>query len=184
MTQRSAAHAIWLDDELDPAKGYSAALAPWRRTLELRERQGNLKLHTCYTLESFVQQVSASTTPGLIIIDVMLELVEHRNFATLGFPKERLIPMEAGAQIAGLIRSTKYPDAQRPSWMPLLQSVPMLLLSASPNALTWTRQHVGASKMKGIEVVLKHLRYHADDSRHEPTPQFGAAIDNLLATSS
>jgi hypothetical protein len=184
MNKASVSSVLWLDDEFETR--YAFSLAPWQRVLDKRVRAGQMKVQLCNTLGKFrnlvedrIQQLGTADSPfELLIIDVMLNLEETDNYSEFGFPDEDLIHLEAGAQIAGLIRGSQHEDKLRPPWLKALATTPLLLLSASPMAPNWVRRQVGHSRMKGVEVILKDLRRKPDVV--EPSEDFDAAVGRLV----
>ena len=180
MNETGQRSVIWLDDEL--ASDYEFALTPWSRALEHRVGQLGAKLLRCQSLEKFVETVQQCTQSGsvaLLVIDVMLNFEANKTFEPLGFANERLIPLEAGARIAGLIRSSLF-DHARPPWLTALRSTPMLILSASPRAPDWVTREVGPSRMDDVEVVLKDLTPQSDGQAMEPVQAFFEVLNRLL----
>lgn len=176
-TQRSV---VWLDDEFDSE--YEFALAPWKRALEQHVGQLGAKLLRCPSLEEFVKTIQRCATSGtvmLLVIDVMLNFESNTTFEPLGFANERLIPLEAGARIAGLIRSSLF-DRARPAWLTGLRNTPMLILSASPQAPDWVKREVGPSRMNCVEVVLKDLTRRSDGLAMEAEQEFSNVLNRLL----
>ncbi|WP_144290008.1 hypothetical protein [Ideonella sp. A 288] len=172
---------IWLDDE--HGSRYAFALAPWRRALEQNLGRYRARLLCCRTLDSFADQVKQGVerkSIALLIIDVMLAYDEpQHDFSPLGFPDEALFPLEAGAQIAGLLRSSEF-DGKRPEWLAAACSTPLMMLSASPQTHSWVVRNVGASRMKGVAIVLKNLSRSSDGHTLVPAAEFVETLDQLL----
>lgn len=180
-------HVVWLDDEYGTSYEYS--LSPWRRTLERMANSGSIRLHLCSSLgrlrsiveERIGEDQTQASAVSLLILDVMLNFEECETFELLGFPDEHLISLQAGAQIAGLIRGKRYDESKRAPWLVALRSTPLLLLSANPQAPSWVKQQVGASQMNGVKVVMKNLQRRRGDVELEPAPEFEEACVELSA---
>lgn len=184
MSETKQRVVIWLDDEL--GSEYEFALAPWKRALEQHLARAGARLVRCRNLEAFVEAskkfgaVPASgNRVALLIIDVMLNFEGCETFELLGFAKEKLIPLEAGARVAGLIRSSQF-DAVRLPWLTELRETPMLILSASPQAPGWVRRNVGPSRMTNVEVVIKNLVRQSDGLAMQPAQDFFDVLSRLL----
>jgi hypothetical protein len=180
-------NVIWLDDEWESP--YQFALGPWKRSVEQRTSQAGIKLHCCSSLVMFSEAVRRCSraspddrAPGisLLIVDVMLNFDSCPTFSDIGFPQENIIPLEAGAQVAGLIRSSQF-DESRPHWLASVRETPLLVLSASPQAPGWVNREVGRSRMNGVEIVLKNLVRRSDGFAMEPEPEFTDAFGRLLS---
>ena len=178
--------ALWLDDELHDS-GRQNALTPWHAPMLAIERFGKLKLETCSRLAPFADALRQGVRRGnrdpepieLLIIDLMLDF-EDPHFGPLGFERELFDYQSAGAQIAGLIRSSRF-DASRPEWLKPYCEVPMLLLSSSPKLHEDVPNQVGERRMGGIVLVNKSLQTYTSSGESEPSPEFTAAMESLLA---
>jgi hypothetical protein len=188
MRGREPMDVLWLDDEFET--NYAFSLTPWKRVLDRHNSNGAIRLHTCASLERFKvlveqrqhknQRDVAAAPFDLLILDVMLNYEVAKNYGLFGFPDETLIPLEAGAQIAGLIRGGKYDDRQRPPWLRCIKNTPMLLLSASPMAPNWVRQQVEPARMQGVVIVRKDLQLRSDGLAMDPTPEFEESVRRLV----
>ena len=118
----------------------------------------------------------------LLIIDVMLTNEPEGTYASLGFEDERVIKLDAGAQIAALIRSSMF-DAERPEWLAAYRTVPMLLLSSSPTLKTLVSNKVGYRRMDHIKLVSKSLVLRSGQSGGvDAHPDFLECVLELLPT--
>jgi hypothetical protein len=156
------APVLWFDDEWNTER--EAGLAPWRRALQAEQNAGRLQVSMCAQVAQFAQLLrDGATGPRdrwqsfkLLIIDVMLTNEPESTYASLGFDEERVIKLDAGAQIAALIRSSMF-DAERPDWLATYRTVPMLLLSSSPTLKTLVGNKVGHRRMEQVKLVSKSL---------------------------
>lgn len=179
------ANVLWLDDEFGTER--ESGLTPWKRELNKAEKKGRLKVRPCGRLDDFARLLEAGAPHAgdtfrafdLLIIDVMLNLEVQTNYEPLGFDEELVIQMEAGAQIAGLIRGSLF-DGQRPNWLAAYRHVPLLVLSSSPEAPRWVAKQVGSRRMESVRVVVKALQTRSDGQGVDASKAFLEAVDALL----
>ena len=183
-----AASILWLDDEWGTAREVS--LAPWRRALQTEQERHRVRLRTCSQLHDFARSLREGVeSPGtagepshrLLIIDLMLSYERDMNYASLGFDDERVVKLDAGVQIAGLIRSSQF-DGQRPDWLAPYGRVPMLLLSSSPLLAQLVQAHVGYRRMQALRWVSKSLQQRPGGAGVDASADFLEAVRGLLST--
>jgi hypothetical protein len=150
----SAISVLWFDDEFGTDR--EASLAPWRRAMQAEHDKGRLRFRTCSKLSELAELLRSgvaddgtrgASTYSLLILDVMLNFEQGENYEQLGFEEELVIKLDAGAQIAGLIRSSKFDDG-RPEWLSHYGNVPLMLLSSSP---------LLRDLVRSVSMTLRHL---------------------------
>lgn len=176
---------LWLDDELGTER--QSRLSPWLRPLQEMERLRQIRLTMCNNADDFARNLGRdlpdsqmSTLPRfhLLIIDVMLTEEQDRTFSSMGFPDEQLHPLDAGAQIAGLLRNPTYGEPSR--WLAAYSEVPILLLSSSPALNSLVRRKIGRGGAMGIEIVSKRLQIADRDEGIRADPAFVDAVKRSL----
>lgn len=172
---------LWFDDEWGTAR--QAGLAPWLRALHAEERGHYMKLTMCNSLREFARLLHEGPEPGrvfdLLIIDLMLTDELETTYACMGFPNERVLRLDAGAQIAGLLRSSAFDD-ERASWLAAYQHVPILLLSNSPTLHALVINYVGHKRMDQIKVLSKEFVVRKGGDGVDAQPNFVEAVRLLL----
>ncbi|MFT3819692.1 MAG: hypothetical protein QM750_19010 [Rubrivivax sp.] len=176
---------IWFDDEWNTER--EDGLAPWQRALQAEQSAGRLRLTMCNRVVEFARLLRDSTAGEgaerrrfeLLIIDVMLTNEPERTYASLGFDEERVIKLDAGAQLAALIRSTLF-DAERPEWLRAYVGVPMMLLSSSPNLRSLVSDKVGYKRMGSLKMVPKSLVTRAGHEGVDADEEFIETVRELL----
>jgi CheY-like chemotaxis protein len=161
---------LWLDDEF--GTDGERVLDLWRRPLTAMRDPAPVRLHTCDRIARFAEclragtNVSGNGTPkryDLIILDVMLNLDDVVSFSSLDFEDEQVIRMDAGAQLAELLRSSAH-DGRRAPWLQPYIAVPLVLLSSSPLVENLVMNRVGHKRMHGVEVFSKSLRLDTSET--------------------
>jgi hypothetical protein len=146
---------LWLDDELNSDR--ASYVLVWRRWLQIANDKGLCRLTTCNCLE----QLSALLAPtdlefDLLIFDVMLKREPLGHFGPLGFADERLLRMDAGAQIVGLLRNKQF-DLDRPTWLKHYANKPVVLFSSTPSLKNLLGQYVDSNRRDGLHCLVKSL---------------------------
>lgn len=178
--------ALWFDDEWGTER--ESGIAPWQRALHAEQKAGLIRLTMCNSVIDFASKLRIGAVKpdgsrqgfGLLIIDVMLASEPEPNYASLGFEDERVLNYDAGAQIAELIRSSRY-DAERPRWLHDYVSVPMILLSSSPNLRPLVSNRVGHTRMSALRLVPKKLVARSGYDGMDADAEFIDALRDLLA---
>lgn len=173
---------LWIDDAWGTER--ETGLLPWRRTLQQFEDQGLAKVTTCSRLAEFARHLRTPenvTNPSfdLLVIDVMLTDEPESTYSCLGFPEEQVMRLDAGVQIAVLIRSSTF-DLGRPHWLSPYQSVPILLLSATPSLRSLVDGKLGYRRREKLLMLPKDLVRRTDQSGYDAHPDFGVAVKSLL----
>ena len=177
---------LWFDDEWGTER--EPGLAPWQRALHAEQSAGRLRLTMCNRIVEFARLLRESTAAAnpsqrrfaLLIIDVMLTEEPEQSYRSLGFEDERVIKLDAGAQIAALIRSSMH-DRDRPEWLRGYVDVPMMLLSSSPNLTSLVSDKVGFRRMKSLKMVPKSLVTRAGHEGVDADEEFIETVRELLA---
>lgn len=132
---------LWLDDDFEFDK---QKLKVWIRALDLK--QDRLKYIAVSNLDAFVKilKEKSNLQPNddgyidAILIDVMLmeEPEPYATFAILGFPDEKWLCLEAGAQILGMMQNEKL---VREKWLEAyVDRQSALFTSMSTINVTWS----------------------------------------------
>ncbi len=146
---------LWHDDELQREDRYS--LAPWRNWLQAIAFEANGRLACSATLEGLGELLRATNcTWHLIILDMRLAHEPDRTLAALGFPTELLLRVDAGLQIAALMRSSRF-DGKRPTWLQSVSATPLVLFSSSRVTEADLISYLGNDRRNGVTTILKSL---------------------------
>lgn len=182
----SRINVIWLDDEFGTDS--ERVLSVWQRPFVTGQGQDRAHLLTCNQVEHFAKLVRDGIVEegqptrrhyDLIILDIMLNLEEGSHFGALGFADESIIPMDAGAQLAGLLRST-FHDDRRPEWLRPYVEVPLILLSSSPLVVDLVMDHIGHRRMSGVEIFSKSLHLGSGAASVAGSPEYLTCVDAML----
>lgn len=159
---------LWHDDELDGPR--SQYVAPWRKWFE-RLRPPITVTYTS-TLAGFAAALSQEDEFQLLVLDVMLKRERDTNFRALGFERERILRLDAGAQIAGLLRNQVFART-RPEWLKRHSRTTLVLLTSTPTVADLIQQYVDADLRTGVHGIGKS---HGDTV----TQEFDAAMRVIL----
>lgn len=154
-------HLVWLDDDLfEERRSY---VKPWLRWFATQINGGKIRLTLCPTLEELALAFrrSAASDPGddridLLVVDVMIKRSQYPHFGALGFPSEKILRLEAGVQLVGLLRNAAHAQKREP-WLHCHSDTPALLLSSSPLVAGLVSHHIDANRRDGVTVVSKTL---------------------------
>lgn len=167
---------LWLDDELDSDR--PTYVDVWKRWLDKAEKAGKLELTAVASLSDFAKAVQSSSKPfQLLILDVMLTGEEAKTFAALGFPDERLLRLEGGAQLLGLLRDRRF-DHGRPAWLTGLTHTPVVLLSSSGGLASPISSYLNDPAAADVIQLRKEIETDASGAR--PSTEFEKTITKLL----
>ena len=177
---------LWLDDEFGTER--EPRLSPWMRPLRALEGTGHVRLTTCNRIADFAVHLGSKIATEectilprhqLLILDVMLTEDKVENFESLGFEEERMFPLDAGAQVAGLLRSSLF-EGERKPWLRAYCDVPLMLLSSSPTLRSLVTKKVGNGRMFKVELISKRIELDARGDRVVADPDFEAALRRQL----
>jgi hypothetical protein len=166
-TQRTI-RLLWHDDELDGPR--SQYVAPWRKWFE-RLRPPFSVTYTS-TLVDFAAALRQTEDFQLLVLDVMLKRERDTDFRALGFERERILRLDAGAQIAGLMRNSVFART-RPDWLQRYSRTALVLLTSTPTVEDLIRQYVDADLRTGVYGIGKS---HGDTV----TQEFDATMQVIL----
>lgn len=178
-------HVLWLDDQLVPER--HSYIAPWLAWFEQQQKKARLRWTSCSRIEHMVKAMQSAAVSqladgadriDLLVIDVMLK-PEGDDFRVLGYPRERLLRMDAGVQLVGLMRNAQH-EVGRPDWLACHRQTPVLLLSASELVEGLLSQHVPRDCRTDMFVVSKSLGEGGHDGA-TVSVQFLRVMDELLA---
>ena len=167
---------LWHDDELvDARRDY---VAPWLRWFDRESQSLGLTVVRTSTLRELAESLqSQQAPPDVLMLDVMLKREPDSTFEKLGFAKEGLLRLDAGAQIVGLIRNAAF-DAGRPSWLKRYRDTPIVLLSSSPTVDDLIKHYVNADRKQWLWGVTKDIDASSGEAR--PDPRFVLTIREAL----
>lgn len=178
MQQVAMVHVLWFDDEWGTDR--QDGLGPWDRALGTLVTQGLIKLTCCRSVREFADELKRDDLIyGLLILDVMLTEETEPTYAVLGFADEQVIHFDGGAQIAELVRSSRF-DTKREDWLKRYTVVPMLVLSASPKVVSLVKTKVGRGRMDGLRLVPKSLKQDSSRDTVEAGDDFVVSVRELI----
>lgn len=157
----SQASLLWHDDELiDSRKDY---VAPWSSWLNRNLGKRNISIRHTSTLQQLAKALQNQSPPfDLLLIDVMLKREPEQTFASIGFGEERILRLDAGVQLVGLLRNAIH-DGQRLEWLTPYRDTPIVLLSSSPILDDLIKQHVDVSRQESLWGVSKSVEVRNDE---------------------
>jgi hypothetical protein len=91
------------------------------------------------------------------------------------FDQERVMPLDAGAQLVGLMRNRRF-EAARPRWLRAYEQHPMAVLTSLTDCRGTLDRYVDEEIGRRLTVLAKDVV--GEDS--EPDAQFRAWIDGLI----
>jgi hypothetical protein len=106
----------------------------------------------------------------LLILDVMLQFEDERDYALLGFSDRMLSPMEAGLQILELIRNRDYTAGRGEGCLQGYESAVCVILSSSRAMSMSTGISIDSDRREGIHSVVK--AFHPNKSPKAPSDEF------------
>lgn len=154
-------HLVWLDDDLfEDRRSY---VKPWLKWFEAQINGGKIRLTLCPTLEELTLAFKRSEASDpvddridLLAVDVMIKRSRNPHFGALGFPNEKILRLEAGVQLVGLLRNAAHREERAP-WLRCHSETPALLLSSSPLVAGLVSHHIDGNRREGVTVVSKTL---------------------------
>lgn len=159
MPQPAIIRILWHDDELDSNR--AAYVAPWRKWFDRNAPKLGAAMQYTATLAQFAQALrSDGPTIDLLVIDVMLKREREQDFSILGFAREKLLRMDAGAQVAGLLRNSGF-DGTRPDWLRRYRRTPVVLLSSTSTVMDLLKKYVDGDSRESVFAVVKTLNVSA-----------------------
>lgn len=166
---------LWLDDDLRPkADGITeerCRLQPWLRWFATKDRPQKFSLIEAQTIEKFSYELKqrAFLKPedndyvDALLIDTMWKRNSKSasSFAAIGLPNEAIIPLEAGAQLIGFMRSKK-PSIPRHDWLEPYSKRHTAVLTTLTDSNGSLHDHVGDTELSTLTVIQKKVRNGTD----------------------
>jgi hypothetical protein len=150
---------IWFDDELrQKRQPVLASISNWLRKQESARR---IHLRIASTLSEFADELQKGPPVDLLMIDVMLQFEPAETFEALGFPEERLLRLDAGVQVVGLIRNRAF-QADRPAWLRPYETKRVVLLSSSTVIESTVATYVDGDRCADIVVIVKAIEAESE----------------------
>jgi hypothetical protein len=163
VNQSKPIRILWHDDEIGGAR--ESYVSPWLNWFTKEAPLLNVTVRKTSKLSELSSALKSEVLNfSLLIIDVMLKREPDQTFCALGFPNERVLRLDAGAQIAGLLRNELF-DHQRPPWLNSYKATPLLLLSSSPTLSELVKLYVEADRRENIVAISKSLDISGDEAR-------------------
>lgn len=160
MSTPSKISLLWHDDELDGAR--TPYVAIWRTWFDRRAASIGAVMRCTSTLREFSSALQAAKPRfDLLVIDVMLKREPDTNFSSFGFARERILRLDAGAQIAGLLRNGGDFERNRSDWLKSYASTPIVLLSSTPTVVDLLKHYVDADRRDGVLGLVKSVGVHS-----------------------
>lgn len=151
----NAPRVLWLDDDLDSDR--ATYMLVWHTWFKKAHDSGLCNVQTCSSLRQFASLLSADDQEfDLLVLDVMLKRESSSHFGDVGFNDERILPLDGGVQLLGLIRNARH-QHERPAWMNRYRDKPVVLLSSSPSLPVLVSQYVDCDRRQGVHFVTKAL---------------------------
>jgi hypothetical protein len=162
---------LWLDDDLrSRADGYTAErarLQAWLRWFKSGDRPARVNVIEVRDLLTFRRELMARAgkpagDPDAIdalLIDIFWRapgLPGNWTFEELdpGFSRETVLPLEAGAQLIGLMRNEGHRQ-RRPTWLDAFAHHPLAVLTTLTDHREPLERHVDPQVLSGIKVLVK-----------------------------
>ena len=169
---------LWFDDDLRPrSEGESSErerLQTWLRYLNTTDRVERICLIEVRELASLREQLKRrfdkpANDPEHIdafLIDVLWRKNgqdEAWSFGDLApeFRDEQVLPLDAGAQLIGLMRNRRY-ARQRPAWLQAFDKHPIAVLTTLTDHSGTVDKHVDEDVLASLTVLLKGTSADAD----------------------
>jgi|CXWL01.1.fsa_nt_gi hypothetical protein len=161
-------NVLWLDDDLRPRdEGITperARLQPWLRWFKKNENR--IKLIEAYTIVQFAEilEKNEASQPDddsyidVLLIDLMLResSLLPETFENIGFPDEKIIPMEAGIQFVKLIHAKN-----APAWLSKYKYRKLAVLTTLTDATFTITGHLRSSD--AVTLIYKRLEIVGDE---------------------
>lgn len=165
MSTNNKINVLWLDDDLLPlAKGRTperTRLQPWLRWF--KKNGDRIQLLEVSTIIDFADTLKDrekwQPTDGdylhVLLIDLMLRCgsMLPETFLSIGFPNEKVIPMEAGMQLVKLMRTQN-----APSWVKKYANRKIVILTTLTDAKSTFTDHLQSDRA----VTIIHKKLEAD----------------------
>ena len=169
---------LWFDDDLLPrSEGESyerKRLQTWLRYLNTTDRVERICLIEVRDLAGFRDQLTRrfdkpANHPEHIdafLIDVLWResgQVQAWTFGDLApvFSDEKILPLDAGAQLIGLMRNRRY-AGKRPDWLTAFDTHPIAVLTTLTDHRGTVEKHLDEDVLAGLKVLLKDTSADAE----------------------
>lgn len=169
---------LWFDDDLRPrAEGASSErerLQTWLRYLYTTDRIERICLIEVRDLAGLREQLQRRCDKPLhdpdhidaFLIDVLWREDGQDggwNFGELApqFSSEKVLPLDAGAQLIGLMRNRRY-AGQRPPWLSAFEQHPIAVLTTLTDHTGTVEKHIDQEVLAQLDVLLKGASAEAD----------------------
>jgi hypothetical protein len=170
---------LWLDDDLRPRSDGASSerdrLQTWLRYLYTTDRVERIRVIEVRDLASFREQLELrfdkpEDDPEHIdafLIDVLWRANSDASSWTFGdldpvFSDERVLPLDAGAQLIGLMRNRRH-HAKRPAWLRAFDNHPIAVLTTLTDHTGTVDSHVDDDVLKLLKILVKNSSSAAED---------------------
>jgi hypothetical protein len=186
---------LWFDDDLRPRSDGDSSererLQTWLRYLHTTDRVERICLIEVRDLASFRQQLELRCNKPVhdpehidaFLIDVLWRECQDPMKWTFGeldpvFSDERVLPLDAGAQLIGLMRNRRH-EARRPPWLKAFDQHPIAVLTTLTDHRGTVDRHIEDEVLKRVKILVKNSSQDAD----EPDEAFCRWVDGLARRS-
>jgi hypothetical protein len=183
---------LWFDDDLRPLGDGNTeerlrlqVWLRWFKTGDRPERFNLVEVRDLVTLRSELIRRAEKPASDVDHIDAFLIDIFWRsatepgswNFRDLdqGFERERVLPLDAGAQLIGLMLNERY-SRHRPPWLTAFQGRPIAVLTTLTDHRETLEKHVDVPALGNIAVLVKTV---VMANGVEPDRDFCSWIGNL-----
>ncbi len=176
---------VWLDDHF---KNFPKKLEIW--TTFLDKMKDKISYFPVATLEDFADFLADRANYNVgqegyidaLLLDVMLSsgMQRNPNFGKLGFPDDKLLSLEAGAQILGFIHNPSRCN-DRPDWLNTYQGRPTALFTSYSTVKSMWQGHIDLSITKNTKLYNALIKNDIiGQFKLEPDQDFKAWVESIL----
>lgn len=182
---------LWFDDDLMPRSEVvtpeRGRLQTWLRYLKTGDRPDRICLIEVCDLATLRRELEqrARAPAGdaehidAFLIDVLWRQrgIDEWNFSEFhpAFKDESVLPLDAGAQLIGLMRNERY-QSNRPAWCAAFDRHPFAVLTTLTDNRDTLERHIDARVLANIQILVKSS---AGGDSLDPDPAFCTWIDGL-----
>lgn len=188
------ANILWFDDDLRAREEGKTPerlrLQPWLRWFNTEDRASRICLIETNCVDDFARILverkdidkEHKDYIDAILIDLMWRESSRMatNFNALGFPQEKVIPLDAGAQLIGLLLNESF-KATRPHWLTPYGTRNIATLTTLTDHTLTMQKYLDANALKKITAIKKDIEIGAEGN-HAPSKSFVDWVNNITIT--
>ena len=160
---------LWLDDDLRPRMDGETnerrRLQTWLRWFATGDRPGQFQVVEARSLDDFARHMKECEQLGedsdayidALLIDIMWRGQNDKFFSPIGFPNHAVVPLNAGAQLLGLMLNAD-PPSERPGYLSCYGNRKIATLSTLTDSSSSLHHYLDRVALAKVTVLEKNIQ--------------------------